>query len=110
MMVARAPNTRLGGIIICQQRRTLLPSLRARSAWRGGVGGGGSIGKLVDSGVRGALPNLLPAVFAEPPPPLIPPHRFAGEGKKIDVDTKSWIAPLALAMTGIPKNPLVTAS
>jgi hypothetical protein len=32
------------------------PSARV-SAWRGGVGGGGSIGKFADSGIRGATPH-----------------------------------------------------
>ena len=39
------------------------PSARV-SAWRGGVGGGGSIGKFADSGIRGATPPL------DPSPPL----------------------------------------
>jgi hypothetical protein len=39
----------------------LLPSLRARSAWRGGVGGGGCFGILVVRGTRGEIPTPNPS-------------------------------------------------
>src|SRR5882757_4130034 len=38
----------------------LLPSLRARSAWRGGVGGGGRFGILIGRRTRGATPHPQP--------------------------------------------------